>query len=148
MDQRRRRNLFGIVLAVMLVVGFGLSRVMSGVVGEPLPTCDDPVSWEDAAGEVGRSSAILGPVVAGTFEPDIGGAPTFLNLGNEHPDPDRFDVVIYEDVRDRFATPPEEAMVGEHVCVLGEVRDRDGVPQIVLQSPGWIWIEEGMPPGR
>ncbi|GEM_PF-3205234 len=147
MEERRRGNLVGIVLGVLLVVGFGLSRVLGGVMGEPGPTCDDPVLWEDAAGEVGRSSAIVGPVVAASFEPDVGGAPTFLNLGNEHPDPDRFDVVIYEEVRERFATAPEEELVGEYVCVLGEVRDRDGVPQIVLNGPGWLWPEDGPPPG-
>ncbi len=147
MEERRKGNLVGIVLGVLLVVGFGLSRVLGGVMGEPAATCDDPVTWQDAAQEVGRSSAIVGQVVDAAFEPDVGGAPTFLNLGNAHPDPERFDVVIYEDVRERFDSAPEEVFLGEYVCVLGEVRDRDGVPQIILQGPGWIWIEEGRPPG-
>lgn len=147
MEQRQRRNLVGIVLGVLLVVGFGLSRVLGGAMGEPGPTCDDPIAWSDASTEVGRSSAIVGPVADASFEPDVGGAPTFLNLGNAHPDPDRFDVVIYEDVRERFDAPPEDALVGEHVCVLGEVRDRDGVPQTILRGPGWLWVEEGVPPG-
>ena len=147
MEERRKGNLVGIVLGVLLVVGFGLSRVLGGVMGEPAATCDDPVIWQDAAQEVGQASAIVGQVADASFEPDIGGAPTFLNLGNAHPDPERFDVVIYEDVRERFESAPEEAFIGEYVCVLGEVRERDGVPQIILQGPGWIWIEEGVPPG-
>jgi hypothetical protein len=147
MQERNRQNIVGIVLAVVLVVGLGLSRVLGGVMGEPGPTCDDPIAWHDAAREVGRQSAIVGPVVAASFEPDIGGAPTFLNLGSAHPEPERFDVVIYDDVRERFDRPPEQVLVGEYVCVLGEVRDRDGVPQIILDSPGWLWIEEGPLPG-
>jgi hypothetical protein len=68
----------------------------------------------------------------------VGGGPTFLNLGNPHPDPDRFDVVIYEDVRPAFDQPPEEAFAGAEVCVEGRVRDREGVPQIVLRGPAFI----------
>lgn len=147
MEEPRKGNLVGIVLGVLLVAGFGLSRVLGGVMGEPAPTCDDPITWQDAEQEVGRSSAIVGQVVDANFEPDIGGAPTFLNLGNAHPQPERFDVVIYEDVRERFDRAPEDALLEEYVCVLGEVRERDGVPQIILQGPGWIWIEEGVPPG-
>ncbi len=147
MESRQRRNLAGIVLGVLLVVGFGLSRVLGGISGEPGATCEDPVAWHQAMEEVGESSAIVGEVVSANHEPDIGGSPTFLNLGNAFPDDDRFDVVIYEDVRDRFEEAPGDTLVGEYVCILGEVRERDGVPQIVLQGPGWLWVEDGVPPG-
>lgn len=73
-----------------------------------------------------------------THEPEVDGGPTFLNVGNPHPDPDRFDVVIFEDIRDRFDRPPEDLFDGRDICVLGRVRDRDGVPQIILDNPGWI----------
>lgn len=147
MEERRRGNLVGIVLGILLVIGFGLSRVLGGVMGEPAPTCDDPVPWHEATQEVGRSSAIVGQVADANLEPEVGGAPTFVNLGNAYPDPERFDVVIYDDVRERFEGPPEDLLVDEYVCVLGEVQERDGVPQIVLQGPGWIWVEDGVPPG-
>ncbi len=135
----------GVVLATLLIVGFGLSRVLGGVTGEPVATCDLPIAWQDAGEVVGEASAIVGPVAAASYEPEVGGRPTFVNLGNAYPDPDRFDVVIYEDVRTRFADPPEALLPGEHVCVRGRVRDRDGVPQIVLEGPGWISIEPAPP---
>jgi hypothetical protein len=45
-------------------------------------------------------------VAHATFEPGVGRAPTYLNLGNAYPDPDRFDVVIHEEVGDRFDRGP------------------------------------------
>jgi hypothetical protein len=134
MIRQRVLTFLGIVAAVLLGVGFGLSRTLGGVPDAPVATCDDPIDWHRAGEVVGERAAIAGPVTAGSFATDVGGEPTFLNLGNPHPDPDRFDVVIYPDVRDRFDEPPEDALQGVDVCVQGEVRDRDGVPQIVLDN--------------
>jgi hypothetical protein len=73
-------------------------------------------------------------VAAATHAPDVGGAPTFVNLGNAHPDPERFDVVIYAQARAGFERPPEAALPGRTVCAVGDVRLRDGVPQIVVDT--------------
>lgn len=144
MDSRRVRSVVGIALGVVLVVGFGLSRIVGGggFGGDPAATCDDPVTWDQAGEVVGQVSAIIGPVAAATTAEEVGGAPTFLNLGTAHPAPERFDVVIYEDVRERFEVSPE-ALQGRDVCVRGEVRERDGVPQIVLRGPGWLSEQDG-----
>jgi hypothetical protein len=138
MDSRRLRTILGIVVGVLLVAGFGLGRVLGGVTGDgPVSTCDDPLSWDAASGFLGEHAAVAGPVAAVSHEPGVGGAPTFVNLGNAHPDADRFDVVIYDTVRQRFEQPPE-ALEGADVCVRGQVRDRDGVPQIVLDAPSLL----------
>jgi hypothetical protein len=134
MIRQRVLTFLGVVAAVLLGVGFGLSRTLGGVPDAPVSTCDDPIDWRRAGEVVGERAAIAGRVAQGTFAPDVGGAPTFLNLGNAHPDPDRFDVVIYPDVRDRFDDPPEDALDGREVCVQGVVRDRDGTPQIILEN--------------
>ena len=141
MDERRVRNVVGVVLGVLLVVGFGASRLLGGLPdggGSAPPGCDDAVAWDDAAQVVGQQAAIIGPVASANHEPDVGGAPTFVNLGGVHPDPERFDVVIYEDRREAFDPPPEEALAGAEVCVRGEVDERDGVPQIVLERREWL----------
>lgn len=139
MDQRRVRTLVGVGVAVLLFVGLGVGRLLGGVSeGGPAWTCEEPLAWDRAEQAVGQRAAIVGHVVAATREPDVGGAPTFLNLGAAHPDPDRFDVVIYEDVRERFDAPVEHALEGTEVCVQGRVRDRDGVPQIVLDGPAFL----------
>jgi hypothetical protein len=134
MIRQRVLTFLGVVAAVLLGVGFGLSRTLGGVPDAPVTTCDDPTDWRRAGEVVGERAAIAGPVVDGTFATDVGGEPTFLNLGNPHPDTDRFDVVIYPDVRERFDEPPEAAFDGREVCVQGVVRDRDGTPQIILEN--------------
>lgn len=123
-----------------MVIGLGLGRM-----GDTLPiggdsgeraSCDDPVAWDEVRlDDVGREVAVEGPVAAATTEPDVGGAPTFVNLGNPFPSEPRFDVVIYEDVRDGLDADPEDALPGEVICAAGELDARDGVPQIVLPSP-------------
>jgi hypothetical protein len=144
MIRQRVLTFLGVAVAVLVGVGFGLSRTIGGVPDAPVTTCEDPVDWRQAGEVAGSRAAVAGEVVAGTFASDVGGSPTFLNLGNPHPDPDRFDIVIYPDVRERFDTPPEEAFVGLRVCVQGEVRDREGVPQVVLDNRAMLQ-EHGRP---
>jgi hypothetical protein len=138
----------GIAVGVVLVVGVGLSRIggVGGLGGEPAPTCADPVAWDDAAALVGDRAAVAGPVAAVAYEPEVGGAPTFVNLGNPYPQTPRFDVVVYEDVRVRFDARLEDALDGRRICVQGEVRDRDGVPQIVLDAPAFLTDLDGTVP--
>jgi hypothetical protein len=141
MESRRARTIVGLGVAVLLFVGFGVGRLFGGTNpfgGDAAPTCQDPLPWDRATEAVGQVAAIAGPVVAAIHQPDVGGGPTFLNLGNPHPQEPRFDVVIYEDVRERFDSPPEQAFDGAEVCVQGQVRDRDGVPQIVLDRPSLL----------
>jgi hypothetical protein len=134
MIRQRVLTFLGVVLAVLVGVGFGLSRTIGGVPDAPVATCDDPLDWRQGGEVVGARAAVAGEVVAGTHASDVAGSPTFLNLGSPHPDPARFDVVIYPEVRERFDTPPEDAFTGRRVCVQGEVRERDGVPQIILDN--------------
>jgi hypothetical protein len=142
MDRDRLRTFAGLGLAVVVVVAFGLARVggVGGVGGEPAPTCEDPVAWDDTSLRAGQRTAVTGSVARATFEPDVGGAPTFLNLGNAYPDPDRFDVVIYEEVGDRFDRRPDRMLRGRTLCVQGQVRDREGVLQIILEDPAYLTV--------
>ena len=135
------RTVVGVGLGVLLVIGFGASRLLAGLPGDGgggPPPCDEAIAWDEAGAAVGRSAAVVGPVAEATFAPEVGGEPTFLNLGGAHPDPDRFDVVVYADVRDRLADDLEDRLVGTTVCVRGDVRERDGVPQIVLDHPSHL----------
>lgn len=138
------RVLRGVAIGVAVVVfgaGIALSRVPGGpgalLSGDDASdvSCDDPTPWHEAGQAVGETAAVAGPVADATYEPDVRGEPTFLNLGNPYPDPDRFDVVIFPDVREQRARPPEEEAGGERVCVRGFVDTRDGVPQIVVEDP-------------
>lgn len=138
--RRRRANIVGVVIGAFLVIGVGVGRMggtlpLGGEGGERA-SCDDPLAWDEVSVELtGDEVAVEGPVAAATTEPEVGGAPTFVNLGNPYPDQPRFDVVIYEDVRAGLDDDPEEALPGEVVCAAGELDVRDGVPQIVVPSP-------------
>jgi hypothetical protein len=144
MVRHRVLTFLGVALAVLVGVGFGLSRTVGSVPDAPVTTCEDPLDWRRAGEVVGARAAVAGEVVAGTHASEVAGSPTFLNLGSPHPDPDRFDIVIYPDVRERFDTPPEDAFTGRRVCVQGEVRDREGVPQIILDNRAML--QEHGPP--
>ena len=140
MDRDRLRLFAGIALAVVVVIAFGLSRIgaVGGVGGGPAPTCQDPVAWDDTSLRAGQRTAVTGVVVQVGSAPEAGGAPSFLNLGNAHPDDERFDIVIYEQVGERFDVRPGPAWEGREVCVQGRVRDRDGVLQIILEDPAYL----------
>lgn len=132
---KRPRQLGGLAAAGIAVaaVTIAIARVVGGA-GDAGPSCADPIDWRDAAVHEGRAAAVRGPVADVTYAPDVGGEPTFANLGNAHPDPERFDVVIYADARQGFDDPPEDTLPGETVCVVGQIRMRDGVPQIIVDT--------------
>jgi hypothetical protein len=131
---RTRSTLTVVVLAV------GVAAVAAARLGgaPPAASCERPVAWHDAAHHAGKRTAVAGPVVAVSHVPGVGGEPTFVNIGRRHPGEPRFDVVIYSETRARFEPPPEEQFSGETVCVVGRIRLRDGIPQIVLRNPAAI----------
>jgi hypothetical protein len=67
------------------------------------------------------------------------GAPTFLNLGNNYPNMNRFTVVIWGRNRSSFGTP-ELRYRGRTICVRGRVSAYAGVPQIEATSPSQIGV--------
>jgi hypothetical protein len=140
MDRDRLRTVAGIALVGVVVVVFGLSRIggLGGLGGDPAPTCEDPVAADAASLRSGQVTAVLGVVARVSHQPDVGGAPTFINLGEPHPHPERFDVVVYEEVTDRFDIGLDPSWEGHEVCVWGQLRERDGVLQIVLADPAQI----------
>lgn len=135
-DRLLRRH--PVLLAALVGLGvlvIAVARLFGGLGGGPQPVrCDEPVGWDAAAEAVGRSAAVVGPAVAVTRADDVGGQPTFINLGAPHPEEPRFDVVVYDDVATQFDEPLAD-LAGETVCAVGEVRERDGVPQTVIDSP-------------
>jgi hypothetical protein len=140
MDRDRLRTVAGIALAVFVVVVFGLSRIggLGGLGDAPAATCEDPLAADATSLRAGQVTAVTGVVARVSYEPEVGGAPTFVNLGESYPHPDRFDVVVYEDVTDRFGVGPDPAWEGRELCVRGQLRERDGVLQIVLSDPAEI----------
>ncbi len=68
------------------------------------------------------------------------GQPTFLNVGRDYPNPDRFTVVIWGDTRDNFPFAPEVEYDNRTICVTGLIETFEGVPQIIADTPSDIEI--------
>jgi len=101
-----------------------------------LPT--GSISWNEAKNHIGERITVCGPVVDGTWASGSSGKPTFLNLGEPYPDPDRFTVVIWIDNRGNFPQAPEDYYLGKTICVTGLITEYNGIPEIEVSYPSEI----------
>jgi hypothetical protein len=131
--------------ALVAAILMGVARLGSGLIDTggsasvPDPDCNDAIAWDSAADYEGETVTVQGPVVGAAHIETASGRPTFLNVGHDHPDPDRFTVVIWNDVRVQFDQRPEMLFSGQEICVSGEIAIHDdGSTQIVLDRPGAI----------
>ena len=100
------------------------------------------VNWYEAQNYIGERTTVCGPVVDATWASGSNGKPTFLNLGSPYPDPDRFTVVIWIQNRGNFPQAPEDYYLGKTICVTGLITEYNGIPQIEVQYPSEIEIQE------
>lgn len=98
------------------------------------------ISWANAKEHVGEYVSIQGKVVGTKYASDSNGKPTFLNIGLDHPDPDRFTVVIWGENRKHFSNDPESYYLGKEVIVTGVVELYNGSAEIVISSEDEISI--------
>jgi len=92
------------------------------------------ISWQRAAKYVGEFVAVEGRIV-GTHN---SGKACFLNF---HPDWRRsFSVVIFANRFDAFPPRPEDFYRGKRVRVTGVIREHEGRPEIILDSPAQIEV--------
>lgn len=127
-------NAAGIVSAVAAVAA--LLFAFGGGSG----SCEDAIDWRSAESHQGETVTVSGPVMSATYATDLRAKPTYLNLGNAFPEPDRLTVVIFEDDRDNFTSPPEDAFEGKEVAVSGEVTTFRGASQIVANHENDIEV--------
>lgn len=125
-----------LLLVGILVAAFFVARHF--VVRDPGVPEDAPThSALEADEHLGEAARVCGTVVDAAHVPGIGGAPTFLNFEEPHPDA-AFTVVIWNEARARFDVAPEAAFRGRRICVSGRIREHEGRPQIVLEDPSQI----------
>lgn len=92
------------------------------------------ISWEEAAAYYGQTVWVRGTVVATNNT----GKACFLNF---HRNWRRyFTAVIFASDFDRFPGPPEKLYLNREVRVLGRVREYQGKPEIIVESPEQIEI--------
>ncbi|GAB4262521.1 MAG: hypothetical protein Kow00122_18920 [Thermoleophilia bacterium] len=100
------------------------------------------IPWWEALDHAGEEVTVEGPVVGTYYARSSNGGPTFLNLGRDYPDPDRFTVVIWERNRGRFPGAPEVIYRGRTIRVTGVVAVYKGSPQIEVKRPKQIEVVE------
>lgn len=99
------------------------------------------ISWDEAAGQLDEVTTVSGPVVEASYITSVDGKPTFINLGKQHPDPDRFTVVIWDNNRSSFPNNPEEYYLGKEICVRGLISSYQGSLQIEVNDPSQIEVK-------
>jgi micrococcal nuclease len=93
---------------------------------------------------IGETNTVCGLVAGGRFLESSKGKPTFLNFDRPFPD-HTFSVVIFESGRAKFKSPPEVLFDHKTVCVTGRIVDFKGKPEIVVEEPSQIVIQEATP---
>ncbi|MBC7364043.1 MAG: hypothetical protein H5U07_05820 [Candidatus Aminicenantes bacterium] len=92
------------------------------------------ISWEEAGNYYGQKVWVRGRVVAANNT----GRVCFLNF---HRNWRRyFTVVIFASAFDLFPAPPEKYYLGKEIRVIGEIREYQGKPEIIVESPDQIEI--------
>ena len=96
------------------------------------------ISWDEAKDHIGERCTVCGPVVGTHWASSSNSQPTFLNIGVDYPDTDRFVVLIWGDDRVNFSQAPEDYYLGKDICVEGLVEEYEGVCEIQVSSPSAI----------
>jgi len=99
------------------------------------------ISWDKAKDYIGERTTVYGPVIGATYASSTKGQPTFLNVGENYPDPTRFTVLIWGSDRSKFSPAPEIQYKGRTIYVYGLIEDYQGSAEIVVTSPSQIQVQ-------
>lgn len=128
-----------LLAALAGAVTIGSATASSTRVGHSSATCQGALNWRRAASLEGSVHTFTGRVASTKYAASSSGSPTFLNVGNPYPNPNRLSLVIWIENRSAFGRP-ERKYRGKRVCVRGPVTDYRGSPEIVLRRPSQITI--------
>ena len=104
---------------------------------EPAPA---GIWWTGAWQYVGQWATICGPVVGTAFRGDVDGSPTFLNIGYDFPNRERFHVVIWGRNLQNFSYEADTLYNGREICVTGDVVLFEGVVETEVVKPGQVEV--------
>jgi len=99
------------------------------------------INWNEADGYIDEFITVCGPVVSAYFATSTNGQPTFLNIGKEYPDPERFTALIWGRDLEYFPFNPDEYYFGKTICVQGLVEEYKGTLEIEVTDPEQIIIK-------
>jgi DNA/RNA endonuclease YhcR with UshA esterase domain len=99
------------------------------------------INWNEAYGYIDEFVTVCGPVVSAYFATSTNGQPTFLNIGKEYPDPERFTALIWGRDLEYFPFNPDQYYFGKTICVQGFVEEYKGTLEIEVTDPEQIIIK-------
>ena len=120
--------------AIDLLSADGLCTSGGAAAAVPAPV-EQPgggIAWNEAADHAGTEQRVCGPLAGDGYSEDD----AFLNLGLDYPDPERFQIVVWD------AGGLEPIAHGSTLCTLGVITLYNGVAQIELEDPSLISIYE------
>lgn len=117
----------------------GVSPAQENSSGQTSDT--DKINWNEADGYIGEFVTVCGPVVSAYFATSTNGQPTFLNIGKEYPDPERFTALIWGRSLENFPFNPDEYYFGKTICIQGFVEEYEGTLEIEVTDPEQIRIK-------
>ena len=126
------------VSAVLAVGLFASRHIVGPFSGGSAPV--GPVTTEAAAERVGQRAEVCGRVAEVVQARDIKGKPTFINLGDTHPE-QPFTALIWDGDRTKWDVAPEDLYGGRTICVTGTIRRHEGTPQVVVSAPAQIRLQ-------
>lgn len=94
----------------------------------------DHIPWDEAADHIGEELTVCGTVAGGHYADSTNGQPTFLNIGKDYPEPDRFAVLIWGQDRRYFPPNPEEYYSNKMICVTGKISIYQGLVEMVISE--------------
>src|SRR5687768_4440310 len=89
-------------MAAVVLLGACSPGADQGTKQGVISNCSSYISWQDAGDHIGETATIRGPVAGTRYASDSNGQPTFLNVGVDYPNPDRFVVLIWGENRGEF----------------------------------------------
>lgn len=135
---RNNLNYIFPVLIGIMIAGLVLSRIYQPESSSPEP--EVRITAAEARDHIGTPAVVCGKVASADYLQQVGGEPTFINLGRPYPN-QTFTAVIWGDNRAKWTKPPEQQYEGQEVCVTGRIESHEGTPQIIVSSPGQIAIQ-------
>lgn len=106
----------------------------------PGSSCQNPLSWEQAASKIGKNAAIKGNIINITYRNDVRGKPTWIEVGGSRSKEKSITLIIWGNNRLTFESTLAELEKYDVVCAEGLVNDYKGKPQIKLSSLDQLYI--------
>jgi DNA/RNA endonuclease YhcR with UshA esterase domain len=101
----------------------------------------ETITAEQARQHIGEVNTVCGLVASAQYMDSWASRPTFLNFDRPYPN-QSFLVRIPISSRAAFSEPPEVLFSGKDICVTGVIEDHNGRPEMIVEDPSQILIQQ------